>query len=112
MKYVNWFIILLFIAIEIAPILVKFISSPGPYDELLDAHETEMRIYKNERVSKSKMKSETRLLLFTEKEKNQVEEADNNDRFYREKLAKAEEEIVATHIDDSLEEEKLAKLGW
>lgn len=112
MKYANWFIILLFIAIEIAPILVKFISSAGPYDELLDAHETEMRIYKNERVSKSKMKSETRLLLFTDKEKNQVEEAVNNDRFYREKVAKAEKQIVAAHIDDWLEEEKRTKLGW
>ena len=35
----NWFIVLLFIAIEIAPVLVKLMSSRGPYDDLLAQEE-------------------------------------------------------------------------
>jgi hypothetical protein len=31
----NWFIILLFIAVETAPVFVKLISPQGPYDHLL-----------------------------------------------------------------------------
>ena len=31
----NWFIILLFIAVETAPVFVKLISPRGPYDHLL-----------------------------------------------------------------------------
>ena len=34
-RYANWFILLLFIAIETAPIFVKLVSDRGPYDELL-----------------------------------------------------------------------------
>ncbi len=37
--WANWFIILLFIVVETAPIFVKLISSKGPYDQLLEAVE-------------------------------------------------------------------------
>jgi len=35
----NWFIVLLFIAVETAPVFVKLISSQGPYDHLLKIEE-------------------------------------------------------------------------
>ena len=35
----NMFIILLFIAIETAPVMVKLISSKGPYDYMLETEE-------------------------------------------------------------------------
>jgi phage host-nuclease inhibitor protein Gam len=37
----NWFILLLFVAVEIAPVLVKLIAGRGPYDRLLQMHERE-----------------------------------------------------------------------
>jgi hypothetical protein len=37
--WANWFIILLFIAVETAPVFVKLISSQGPYDHLLKIEE-------------------------------------------------------------------------
>jgi hypothetical protein len=49
----NWFIILLFITIEIAPILTKLISPIGPYDHLLAVHEHFYQNYKKEKVTKS-----------------------------------------------------------
>lgn len=54
----NLFIILLFIALETAPVLVKLISSKGPYDYLLATEE-----YEHELVwlgQKAKMHSKTR----------------------------------------------------
>lgn len=49
----NWFIILLFITIEIAPILTKLISPIGPYDHLLEVHEHSFQNYKKEKINKS-----------------------------------------------------------
>ncbi|ELR70421.1 hypothetical protein C900_03775 [Fulvivirga imtechensis AK7] len=37
--WANWFVILLFIAVETAPIFVKLISQRGPYDNLLKIEE-------------------------------------------------------------------------
>ena len=37
--WASWFIILLFIAVETAPVFVKLISSQGPYDQLLKIEE-------------------------------------------------------------------------
>lgn len=37
--WANWFIVLLFIAVETAPIFVKLISGKGPYDNLLKIEE-------------------------------------------------------------------------
>lgn len=39
MWWAEWFIILLFIALETAPVFVKLISSKGPYDNLLKTEE-------------------------------------------------------------------------
>jgi hypothetical protein len=38
-QWASWFIILLFITIESAPIIVKLLSGRGPYDDLLEAEE-------------------------------------------------------------------------
>lgn len=45
-RIANIFIILLFIAIETAPLFVKLISQKGPYDELLQAHEYRYKMFR------------------------------------------------------------------
>jgi hypothetical protein len=40
---VNWFIMLLFLVIEVSPVLVKLMLRKGPYDELLDVEERQVR---------------------------------------------------------------------
>jgi hypothetical protein len=62
----SLWITLLFIAIETAPILVKLISSRGPYDELLELHEDEVKLLKQEKWAKSKGGSESRIEIFKE----------------------------------------------
>ena len=43
-QWTSWFIILLFITIESAPIIVKLLSGRGPYDDLLDAEEYKKQV--------------------------------------------------------------------
>lgn len=62
----SLWITLLFIAIETAPILVKLISARGPYDELLELQEDEVKLLKQEKWTKSKGASESRLEIFKE----------------------------------------------
>jgi len=46
------FIMGLFICLEISPVLVKLISSVGPYDYLLDKTENDFRLYSKEKIEK------------------------------------------------------------
>jgi len=50
-RWANWFIMLLFIAIETAPVFVKLISYRGPYDDLLEEHEHIYEVRKKERIT-------------------------------------------------------------
>jgi hypothetical protein len=58
------FIILLFIAIETAPIFVKLISPRGPYDDLLELAEDKVSLFKSEKWVKAKGESEARVSYF------------------------------------------------
>lgn len=51
-RWANWFIMLLFITIETAPVFVKLISPRGPYDDLLEAHEHAYIIFRKETIEK------------------------------------------------------------
>ena len=64
MAAAQFFLVLLFIAIETAPLFVKLISSRGPYDELLDLHEDQVKLYKNEKWQRASGESEARLSYF------------------------------------------------
>lgn len=46
------FIMGLFICLEISPVLIKLISSVGPYDYLLEKTENEFRLYSKEKIRK------------------------------------------------------------
>jgi hypothetical protein len=53
MAWANWFIMLLFIALEISPVLVKLISSRGPYDNLLKVEEHNFVAMETEEMAKT-----------------------------------------------------------
>ncbi len=52
-QFAEWFIILLFIAIECAPILVKIISPKGPYDDRLQVHEHQSHVLRTILMAKN-----------------------------------------------------------
>jgi hypothetical protein len=66
----NWFIILLFISIETAPVIVKLISPKGPYDNLLKIEEHTFAAMQVEEMAKvnSMTKERTSTLGVNEKE--------------------------------------------
>lgn len=66
MYWANLFIILLFIAIETAPIFVKLISSKGPYDDLLYVHEHGFDMYSVEQSTKLSYDTGQRLIKHTQ----------------------------------------------
>jgi hypothetical protein len=63
-KLANIFILLLFIALETAPIFVKVISMRGPYDEMLELKEENVHVYVKEQSYKTKKKSEKNIKLY------------------------------------------------
>src|SRR5690606_35687564 len=64
MAMANLFIILLFVAIETAPIFVKLLAEKGPYDHFLEKHEEELLLYNEEMLAKARENSRGRLKHF------------------------------------------------
>lgn len=60
-RWANWFIMLLFIAIECAPVFVKLISPRGPYDDLLQEHEHAFEIHRKQKMELRQMAYEKRM---------------------------------------------------
>lgn len=58
------FIMGLFICLEISPVLVKLISSVGPYDHLLDKTENDFRLYAKEKIEKGNSATDFRISKF------------------------------------------------
>lgn len=61
------FIMGLFICLEISPVLVKLISSVGPYDYLLEKTENDFRLYSKEKIEKGNAETDFRIDDFKEK---------------------------------------------
>lgn len=55
------FIMGLFICLEISPVLVKLISSVGPYDYLLEKTENDFRLYSKEKIEKGNALTDFRI---------------------------------------------------
>jgi hypothetical protein len=62
-RWANWFIMLLFITIETAPVFVKLISPRGPYDDLLEAHEHAYIIFRREQIEKREREYNKRMMI-------------------------------------------------
>lgn len=64
MALASLFIMGLFITLEISPVLIKLISSVGPYDWLLDKTENEVRLYSKEKIEKGNAATDFRITDF------------------------------------------------
>jgi hypothetical protein len=58
--WAHWFIIMLFVAIETAPVFVKLISSKGPYDNLLKTAEHDFAAQEIEHVARTNAETKER----------------------------------------------------
>lgn len=67
MALASMFILGLFIALEISPVLVKLISAVGPYDYLLEKTENDFRLYSKEKIEKGNALTDFRIEDLKEK---------------------------------------------
>ncbi len=90
----NLFIILLFIAVETAPIITKIISPRGPYDDLLEKHEHKYAKQRIREVTQLEQETYENLHLLEERSKSNIRrELDVNRTTLRE-MTDAEIEIA------------------
>lgn len=61
------FIMGLFITLEISPVLIKLISSVGPYDHLLEKTENDFKLYSKEKIEKGNALTDFRIDDFKDK---------------------------------------------
>lgn len=74
-RWANWFIMLLFVAIETAPVFVKLISPRGPYDDLLEQHEYAFIMHKKEKKAILTMETDERIAKRASHSGQRVEQA-------------------------------------
>ena len=69
----NWFVILLFIAVETAPVFVKLISNRGPYDHLLLVEEKAIESMMYEHLAKQNVSVKKRTKAYPVIEKEYID---------------------------------------
>lgn len=67
MAVAAMFIMGLFVALEISPVLIKLISSVGPYDYLLEKTENDYRLYSKEKIEKGNAFTDYRIEEFKDR---------------------------------------------
>lgn len=97
--WANVFIILLFIAIETAPIFVKLIAERGPYDDRLASHEHAYHVHNRERISNLDQQMKENTTLFNNESDNLIDDHVSVKNQLREKILKAEVEVTDQMID-------------
>lgn len=66
MALASTFIMGLFVCLEVSPVLIKLISSVGPYDYLLETTENNYRLYAKEKIEKGNASTDYRIDEFKE----------------------------------------------
>ena len=107
--WANLFIILLFIAIETAPIFVKLISDRGPYDERLASHEHVYHVHSKEKINNLDQQLKENTQVFNNDSDNHIDDQVSIKNELREKILKAEAEVT-TEIIDHWKGEEISKL--
>ncbi len=101
----SWFIFILFVLIEAAPILVKLLSRRGPYDELIEKEEYEKIVeYKKQKI-KAKVLANNYLELLKQKDELQIEAEKRNNENLIKHIEEAKEDINKKAIDRWKEKE-------
>ncbi|MCG8318879.1 MAG: DUF4407 domain-containing protein [Cytophagales bacterium] len=97
--WANLFIILLFIAIETAPIFVKLISDRGPYDDRLESHEHVYHVHNKEKINNLNQKLKENTQLFNNESDNHIDDQVSVKNELREKMLKAGAEVANETIN-------------
>jgi hypothetical protein len=99
-------IILLLIAIEVAPILVKLLSPYGPYDHLLKTIEYDFEIDEITAVNMRNQQLNNKLTIMASIEQDKVEQELKNNEGSMKLIGEAHLEIVKAQLEVWVDEEK------
>lgn len=99
-------IVLLLIAIEIAPILVKLLSPYGPYDHVLKTMEYEFEIEEITSINMRNQQLNNQLTVMASIEQNKLDQEIKNNEGAMKLIGEAHLELVKEQLQIWLEEEK------
>jgi hypothetical protein len=103
---VKWLITVLFVFIEIAPILFKMMTERGPYDDIIDRKKHEIKVQQLQLQSNINQEINTAVKIHTEKYEQKLNAELLSNKEILESIAKAQQEIAIVAIDKWKEEQK------
>lgn len=101
----KWLITLLFIFIEIAPVLFKLMTDAGPYDDIIDRMKHEVNVSEKQKVSDMNDKINTDILISTEKNKGRLDAELKGNKELLEAIALAQADIAKRAVEKWKESE-------
>lgn len=102
----KWLITILFIFIEIAPILFKMMTERGPYDDIVDRKKHEYKVRQLELQSNINQEINTAVRIHTDKYEQKLNAELQSNKEILEAIAKAQQEIAIVAIEKWKEEQK------
>lgn len=102
----KWLITILFIFIEIAPILFKMMTERGPYDDIIDRIKHETKVRQLELQSNINQEINTAVKIHTEKYEQKLNAELQANKEILEAISKAQQELAIVAIEKWKEEQK------
>ncbi len=102
----KWLITILFIFIEIAPILFKMMTERGPYDDIVDRKKHEIKVQQLQLQSNINQEINIAVKIHTEKFEQKLNAELQSNKEIMESISKAQQEIAIVAIDKWKEEQK------
>lgn len=107
---VKWLITILFVFIEIAPILFKMMTERGPYDDIIDRIKHETKVRQLELQSNLNQEINTAVKIHTQKFEQKLNSELQSNKDIIEAISKAQQEIALVAINKWKEDQKI-KMG-
>jgi len=103
--WAKWLITLLFIFIEVAPVLFKLMAESGPYDDMMDRLKHESFVSEKQKISDINDSINTSIKISTEKNQNRLDAEIAGNKALLNKIALAQAEIAELAVEKWKEEE-------
>jgi hypothetical protein len=105
LRMAKWLVTLLFIVIEIAPVLFKMMTEKGPYDDIVDRMKHEVYVQQMHKISSVNDDINTNLSINVGKNKNRLEAELKANQELLTSIADAQAEIAGIAVKKWKEEE-------
>lgn len=97
--WAKWLLTLLFIFIEVAPVLFKLMAESGPYDDMMDRLKHESFVFEQQKISDINDEINTSIKISTEKNQLRLDAELKGNQVLFQKIALAQAEIAEIAIE-------------